>query len=253
MADLESIRREIEKKEVVLKQLEGVYKTSSNTIQKKRVADEIRSLKRQINKLLEMIGELKVSRDVHHIETSSHNSDDYSILQKITVSAHRKDHHDREMDTLISYMNFFEENYLPILSEYYIKLDFNHSMRRDTYYIRFMDIKKILKEYDYELDIFMDEKYNTIAIHRDKTIIHKIRHQYMLAMDNFFKDLRDFLKTIIDEYKSGGNIILNPDDRIDLNEFKKNGVLNGYTVLKAVEEIYKFSDEIIRFLSIPSV
>ncbi len=254
MSDLESIKREIESKERVLKQLEGVYKTSTDMVQKKRVMEEIRYVKKQINELMEIIGELRSDEGNRgRGGTKATAKDDYRILKNIPVRQYRNDHGDREMDTIISYMDFFEKNYLPILSEYYIKLDFNNSMKRDSYYIKFMDIKKILKEYNYELDILHNEEYNTIAIHRDKSIVYKIRHQYMLELDSFFKDLRNFLRYILNEYKGGGNVIMNPDNRIDLNEFEEYRALNGYRVVEALEEIKEFTEEIIRFLSIPTV
>ena len=150
-------------------------------------------------------------------------------------------------------MNVFEKNYLSILSEYYIKLDFNHSGKRDEFYPKFMDIKKIINEYNYELEVLNREEFNSIAFYRDKSLVHKIKHRYMLALDKYFKELKSFLKTLIDDNAEGSIIILNSNDRLFLDELERNRKLDGYTVLDTIIEMYDFSEEITTFLSLPDI
>jgi hypothetical protein len=46
---------------------------------------------------------------------------------------------------------------------------------------------------------------------------------------------------------------MNPDDGISLEEFEKNKKLNNYSVIKALKEIYTFSEEFIKFLAMPDI
>jgi hypothetical protein len=245
------IKTELESKQRILKQLEGVYKTSRDGFQKKRVLKEIEEVKTTIKNLkgkLFIIGfenELEEDEEQERIQS-------ISILESISVLPFRRDSRDREIDAVISYMEFYEDNYLSIFSEYYIKLDFNHSIRRDMFYPRFMEIKKILKEYNYELDILNREEYNSIAFYRDKSVIHKIRHRYLLSLDKYFKDLKGFLEILIDDYRTSGNIVLNPHGILSLSEFERNRRLDGYTVIDSLNEIYVFTVEFIRFLGMPN-
>jgi len=250
MSAIDKIKKDIMNNKIVLQQLEGVLKTTADELQKKRVAKEIKEMKKKIKEMEVLLND--ISGDAYREEDDEDERyDSYRLLTNIQIEWYNKHHNDREMDALISYLNFFEMNYLPILSEYYIKLDFNHSLKRDSYYTKYLEIKKILKEYDYELDILYNDEYNRIALHHDKSLIYKIRYQFMLEVNNYFRDLRGFIQTLLNDYQTGGNIILNPDEKIELSEFEENRKLDGYNVISALEEIHKFCDEIIKFLSIP--
>ena len=97
------------------------------------------------------------------------------------------------------------------------------------------------------------EEYNNIAFYRDKSIVHKIKHRYLLALDKYFKELSSFLKSLIDDNAKGGIIILSPNDRLILDKLEINRKLDGYTVLNTIIEINDFSEEIIKFLSLPDI
>jgi hypothetical protein len=251
MESRERIKSELESKERILKQLEGVYRTSHNSFQRKRVLKEIEAVKELIKNLKGKLIIRSFENDlVEEEEEEIHQNP--SILRFIEIPPYRSDSKDKEIDAIISYINFFEDNYLPTLSEYYIKLDFNHSIKRDMFYPRFMEIKKILKEYNYELDILNREEFNSIAFYRDKSVIHKIRHRYLIALDKYFKDLRNFLEVLIDDFKTRGNIILNPYDVLSLSEFETNRKLDRYTVIDSLVEIYRFTIEFIRYLGMPN-
>jgi len=255
MGELDRIKIELEKKKVTLKQLEGVYRTSMNTSQRSRVSKEIEAVKEAIKNLR---GKLVIYGFEHEFggegeETIEVKEVKESILDEIKIPPFREESRDREIDAVVSYVLFFEENYLSILSEYYIKLDFNHSTKRDTFYPRFMEMKKILKEYNYELDVLNREEFNNIAHYRDKSVVYKIRQRYFLALDGYLKDLRNFLEILIDDYRTHGNIVLNPDDVLGFNEFEINHRLSGLTVIESLNEIYTFTAEFIRFLGMPNL
>jgi hypothetical protein len=128
---------EISEKEKILSQLEGVYRTTSDPVQQRRVGKEIRKLRSSIKnlKILQAIDEDLVGLAPEAEEPVGVDIDTrgHRLLSKIPVRRVKKNPRDDEMDAVISYALFFEENYLPILSEYYLKLDYSHSMRRDTY------------------------------------------------------------------------------------------------------------------------
>lgn len=253
MEEAEKIRREIESKTRVLKQLEGVYKTSTSMFQRRRVAQEIRGVKSLIRDLR---GKLLIRRSEEEYadqESWEVEESEFSILRAIPVEKYREDSRDREIDAVISYVDFFEKHYLPILSDYYIKLDFSHAIKRDTFYPRHMEIKKALKEYDYELDILNREEFNRIAHTRDKSVIHKLRQRYMLLLDRFFKDLRTFLDSMLEDLQKGGNIIINPNDQVNLSELEHNRRLDGRSVAGLLEEMKTFSGELTGYLSLPNM
>ena len=251
MSEKGDIRRELEQKTRVLQQLEGVYKTSTSITQKQRVYKDMQDLKKVIKELQhrsETLGPDKI--DEGDIESPSRT---HSILGRINISKYKKNSKDREMDAVVSYMKFFEENYLPILSAHYIKLDYSHSMKRDIFYPKFMEIMHLLKQYDYEDELEQRKEYDSSLFYRDKSVTQKGRQRYLFALDSFFKDMRNFLRIVVDDNKAGGTILMNPDDAIHLDEFENNKKLHNYPVIKALKEIYTFSDEFIKFLAMPEL
>jgi hypothetical protein len=255
MEEIEKIKLKIDEKKQILKQLEGVYRTSHNTTQRTRVSKEIEGLRESIKNLQGKLIIYALEYDfVEDVGTGEdEKSGPFEVLNQISVPKFRSDSKDREIDAVISYLDFFEDNYLSVLSEFYIKLDFNHSQKRDMFYPRYMEIKKILKEYNYELDIMNREEFNNIAFYRDRSVIHKIRYRYLLALDKYFRDLKSFLEVLIDDFKTSGNIVLNPYDILSFNEFEANKRLNNMSVFDSLVDMHGFVNELLRFLGMPNL
>ena len=250
------IRETLDQKTRVLKQLEGVFKTSTDLAQKKRVWKEIQEIKEVIKKLQRSYD--SSGGGIRGIEGKTKPPQDASsgptLLGGIPVKPYKKDSRDREMDTIVSYMHYFENNYLPLLSEYYMKLDYSHSGKRDTFYPRFMEIMHLLKQYDFEdRSVHGGIMGYPQSSRSDKSAVNKGRQRYLFALDGFFKDLRTFVRTLITDYNKGGTVLLNPDDGVRLDDFEENRVLNDYTVVQALEEVYLFSEEFVRFLGMPEI
>jgi hypothetical protein len=246
------IRETLEKKALILKQLEGVYKTSTSLVQKKRVLKEIQKIKGVIKQLQRRYESYKDDSDREGVDRETAISP--SILGRIPVRPYQKDSKDREMDAVVSYMRYFEHNYLPLLSEYYMKLDYSHSGKRDIFYPRFMEIMHLLKQYDYEdRSVHGGIMGYGRSSSSDKKVARKGRQRYLFALDGFFKDLRGFIRILIEDYNKDGTFLLNPDDSIRLDDFEENKALNDYTVVEALEEIYVFTEEFIGFLGMPEI
>jgi hypothetical protein len=252
MRKARKVQDEIEKKMIILKQLEGVYRTSSNKHQRRRVLKEIKALKHSIHEL-ENIHSLQQQYGLVRDEEEIGEEDDFTLLNTIVVNKFRDESRDTEMDAIVSYVEYFEQNYLPILSEYYLKLDYNHSMKRDSFYPRFMEIKKAYKEYGYEVEVQSKEEYDSIAVYKDKSIVFKMRQRYLMALDRYFKDLDNIMVELMDDHASGGSIILNPLEFVNMSEFEVDRKLDGYTVIDALIEMHTFFEEFIRFLAIPNI
>lgn len=246
------IRETLDQKTRILKQLEGVYKTSTSITQKRRVLKEIQGIKRVIERLQSMYDSDSHNRPRDGADRETAQSS--SILDRIPVRPYKKDSHDREMNTIVSYMHYFENNYLPLLSEYYMKVDYSHSGKRDTFYPKFMEIMHLLKQYDYEdRSVHGGITGYGRSSSPDKKVVRKGRQRYLFALDGFFKDLRGFVMILIEDYNKEGTFLVNPDDSIRLDNFEENKALNDYTVVEALEEIYVFAEEFVGFLGMPEI
>ena len=245
-------QNELESKLLILKQLEGVYKTSTDIDQRRRVAREIRDVKRSISNLQSILS-LQQKYGLTQEQQELEGDEAFKLLSRIMVAKFISDSRDAEMDALVSYVDYYEKNYLPVLSEYYVKLDYNNSMKRDVFYPRFMEMKKMLNEYMYEVEVQVREEFTSIAVHKDKSLVYKLRQQYLMGLDKYFRDLRSFLDELMADHATGGSSVLNPLDFVSMSEFEVDRKMDGYTVINALMEIQTFSDEIIRFLAIPTM
>ena len=245
-------QNELESKMLILKQLEGVYKTSIDLDQRKRVAREIRSVKRSISNLQSILS-LQQKYGLTQVQHELEGDEAFKLLSRIMVVKYINDSRDTEMDALVSYVDFYEKNYLPVLSEYYIKLDYNNSMKRDVFYPRYMELKKMLNEYMYEVEVQIREEFTSIAVYKDKSLVYKLRQQYLMGLDKYYRDVRAFLDKLLSDHTSGGSTVLNPLDFVSMSEFEVDRKMDGYTVINALLEIQTFSGEIIRFLAIPNM
>jgi hypothetical protein len=252
MAIVSRAKSELSKNMLILKQLEGVLKTSNDPEQRRRVAGSIKEIRQAISNLQSII-EVQKKYGFSDAVNEEESEEIFKILNRIPVQKVFQDSHDSEMDALISYVDYFEKNYLPVLSEYYVKLDYNHALKRDTFYPRFMELKKIIKEYRYEIEVQSREEYNTIAVYKDKSVVYKMRQQYYLALDRYYRELSAFLVKITEDHASGGSIVLNPLDIINMSEFEVDRKLDGYTVINGIIEISRFCEEVLRFLAIPNL
>lgn len=260
MQEHKNPRVELTEKELVLKQLEGVYRTTADPAQKRRVCREIKRLRESIREL-RLILSLRSEYEVYQEPDSREHppggrgtaGQGYPILNGIIVDRVGSLSGDNEMNAVIAYADFFERNYLPILSEYYLKLDYNNSLRRDTFYPRYMEIKKVLKEYAYEVEVRSSEQYDSIASFKDKSAVHKIRYRYLLSLNSYLKNLREFLRVLVEDSGSDGTMLLNPDSVIAMSEFEYDRRLDGRTMLEGLKEMLSFAEELIQFLGMPRI
>jgi len=252
MSKVNKAQNELESKMLILKQLEGVYNTSTDLDQRKRVARDIRDVKRSISNLQSILS-LQQKYGLIQVQHELESDEAFKLLSRIMVAKFINDSRDTEMDALVSYVDFYEKNYLPVLSEYYVKLDYNNSMKRDVFYPRYMEMKRMLNEYMYEVEVQIREEFTSIAVYKDKSMVYKLRQQYLMGLDKYYRDLRAFLDELLNDHTSGGSTVLNPLDFVSMSEFEIDRKMDGYTVINALLEIQTYSDEIIRFLAIPNM
>ena len=109
MEEGRSLQDELLNDKKVLKQLEGVYNTSSDALQKKRVAKDINVMKKKIKSLEGKMVVLGVENEIIEEEDTG-IGDDYDILSSIAVNRVREDSKDREIDAITSYIYQFSAN-----------------------------------------------------------------------------------------------------------------------------------------------
>ena len=134
-----------------IRQFESVYKSTKDPSQRARVTEELKKLKIYRDKL----------QSFHEFDSNAFEEpvsvdewEGLTYLKTILERAGKKSKNrkvsyddsfgDRELFYLYLYLNFFEDEFLTILSETKLKLDFKLSLERDSFYYRFENLQDLL-------------------------------------------------------------------------------------------------------------
>jgi len=240
----------------IIKQLEGVYKTTKDEEQRKRVGRQIVQLKRNLempdidtpsfekttnkensdkSKVIEEIKEEPNSSKIDNKESIV----EYESLHDLQVVPIHNRSKNKDVNFFAAILTEFEDEFWPALSEYHLKLDYNHSKKRDAFFDK-LEISKItLKEL---LKVFDQLEHSLNAAHEEQlnVMAKKQEREFIMKMVDFLSELRNFLKIILNNNEEGGNIIIEPKHILKFDKLYGNKKLSNTTVLSAIKTIYQF-------------
>jgi len=246
----------LEQLKSILRQLEGVYKSSVDPKQKERVKADIERLKSKI-KDLEEFGEesildtdQKEEEEVVETVEKSEEEKEYKILSRFPVEKVHPESNEFEVNAAITYINVFENEFWGALSDFHLKLDYFHSRERDKFYNKLETVKRYIREY---MNILGEFKETLNPTYREKLQLMKNKHARALLIDSvkFIRGIEEFLTRLIADAEEGGNIIMNPDDVIRFSKIEGNKVLNNWKILDALKFIRDFCNEFLDVIHLP--
>jgi len=240
----------------IIKQLEGVYKTTKDEEQHKRVGRRIVQLKRNLEmpdidkpslekttnkensdkpKIIEETKEETKSAEIENTDPIV----EYESLHDLKVVSIQNLSKNKDVNFFTAILNEFEDEFWPALSEYHLKLDYNHSKKRDAFFDK-LEISKItLKEL---LKVFEQLEHSLNAAHEEQlnVMLKKQEREFIMKMVDFLSELRKFLKIILDNHDEGGNVIIEPKHILKFDKLYGDKKLSNTTVLSAIQTIYQF-------------
>jgi len=246
----------------ILKKLEGVYKSTTDEKQKIRVKKEINKIKGRIQHIEEFGPEEVLNEDedieefiVKELDTLTSSSSEeetreFNILSKFPVKKIHDESVDPEVNAAITYIQIFEDEFWGALSDFHLKLDYNHGKERDKFYRTLESVKRFINEYIHTLDEFSSAKNKSYV---EKLKLMKNKHSRSLIIDSvkFIKGIREFLEKIIQDYENNGNIITNAEEKISFSNIEGKKLLHRWTIINALRYIKEFCDEFIEAIPIP--
>jgi hypothetical protein len=81
----------------------------------------------------------------------------------------------------------------------------------------------------------------------------KLYMDLIIKTGDFVRKLRDFILEILDDYRSGGNLILNPENTLKFDSIQGTRALEGRTNVDAIELLGSFLEELYGFMNIGSL
>ncbi len=243
----------------LIRQFESVFKSTRDPQQRERVTRELRQLKTYKQKL-ESFHEF----DPRELEEPGEQDElgEQPYLKKAMAAGGEKDspasrvnaedYQDREVYQLALYLAFFEGEFLALLSETRLKLDFKHSMERDSFYHRFENLRRLLEDLREDasrMEDYLGQKHEEEMRMRS---FKKSRNLIMEA-DKFFRNLQHFSGGLAEDIGASGTICLNPRDLLRFDRLHSRRHLEGLSVEKALAGLSEFSSEVARFLKVPQI
>lgn len=243
----------------LIRQFESVFKSTRDPLQRDRVTRELRQLKTYKEKLesfhefdpreLEEPGEQDELEELPNLKKAvSAGGEKNSPPSRVRA----EDYQDREVYQLALYLAYFESEFLALLSEMRLKLDFKHSLERDSFYHRFENLRRLLadiREDTSRMDEYLGQK------HEEEMRIRSFKKSRNLVMeaDKFFRNLIHFAGSLSEDIAASGSTCLNPRDLLAFDRLRGRRQLEGLSVEKALAQLYEFSGEVTKFLNVPQI
>jgi hypothetical protein len=244
--------KEIRKINRVIHQYEMVIKTTVNEDQRFRVKTRVKELRDYKDKILKTfdINEQKlIEEENENIEEESK----FHFLDTVIPDDFKNGSFDFEISGINAYLKYFDKEFIVVLSERSIKLDFKYSIDRDNFYHKFKDLQR--KMQDYEEEIIQIEKS---AYTKNEQLERKQRNLKRMRLieietNKYFKSMEKFCMELIEDIEQDGSKCLNSDDQLEFDRIEGEKYLNGLTVYEALKMIRDFSREVIQYLNIPQI
>lgn len=238
----------------LIRQFESVYRSSSDPYQLDRVSKELKRLKKYREKLesfhvidSEELAEPQLQDELEDfpylgdlVEQDTRSEDDAEL-----------DLFGKELLRFLLYLIFFEKEFLTFLSEKRLKLDFKHSIERDSFYHRFGSISHRLK--DFKEDAARIDSFGGTHEKEMRQRSFKKKRNLFLDGDRFFRSLVKFSKDLIEDLQEDGLKCLNGNEVMEFDKLEGNKYLEGVKVEDALVKLGDFCREVVLYLNIPQV
>jgi len=236
----------------LIRQFESVYRSSSDSYQLDRVSKELKRLKKYREKLesFHVIDSEELAEPQLQDELA-----DFPYLRDLIEQDNRSED-DPELDLLgkelfrfLLYLKFCEKEFLTFLSEKRLKLDFKHSIERDSFYHRFGSIFRRLQ--DIQEDASRIDNYQGAHEQEMRQRSLKKKRNLSLDGDRFFRSLVKFSKDLSEDLQEDGLKCLNGNEVMEFDKLEGNKYLEGVKVADALVKLGDFCREVVLYLNIP--
>ena len=159
----------------------------------------------------------------------------------------------QEMFHLALYLAYFEKEFLPLLTEKQLKLDFKYSLERDSFYNRYEAIRRKLASYGEENLRLREGLVNReMELEVRKRMVKLTRHIQAEAA-RFFGTLARFCQELEEDVHGDMVKFLNCNGVIHFDAIEGTRMLQGRTVGGALGELRQLAAEAVSYLNVPEI
>ncbi len=243
--------QDLAKLERVIGQYELVLRTAVDSAQRGRVLDKLKSLRAYRERLLRTF-ELAEPAEAEEPESSADPYERYAYLALARSLCGPEDPEgDRETAALTTYFTCFGAEFLVLLSERQLKLDFKYSLDRDAFYRRYQELDRKLA--DLREEILKAERGEHRPELREEAHkrAFKMQRSVVVEAHRFFKAVAGFAGDLIEDIETEGFKCLNGKATVRFEAVEGRRHLAGVRVLDALKQMRGYAAEVVDFLNVP--
>jgi hypothetical protein len=236
-----------------IRRLQGKLKTSQNAFRRKSIVDELSKLEQerlsQGNLFTGAEGESKTAAG------GEGDTEDFpflaSLRDRYPELLRRVSSHERDVQAVFLYTQYFDDEFLGMLTERKLKLDVKFSLERDTFYNLFSNLARRRDDYLVEAERIRTGEYSKSYEEDILKRLVEMRHNLFIECDRFFRRLGRFAHDLVEDMSGDGILCQNADDELEYTSIDRENVLRGRTVKQGVTMLAELCDEIVDYLDIP--
>ncbi len=196
------------------------------------------------------IDELQQHRADNQVRT---NISEYTILRNINMVKLNEISHNEEINSIWSYLQFFEREYLGLLSEQNLRLDYGHAYQREKFFTQFNENLRVLERYGELLQEVESAEKSGNNEYRERllTLQSKQYRDVIIRTGKFLQAVDLFIDDIFDSEMNGERVIMEPDKIVEISGGRSN--IDGITAREALKDLHLFIGEFIEYLKIPEI
>ena len=241
---------ELQRLNRLIRQYETVYKTTPDADQRDRAARQLREMKSYRSKILAVN---EIDREKVEEPPDSRDALDGFPLLKGLVAADRRGAEETEVSRIILYIRHFESEYLPFLTEKQLKLDFKFSLDRDTFYRKFQELDRRIKDYVEERSRLEEGAFSKDMETEMRKRGFKLQRVIAVEASRFFRSLMRFARELVEDANGDGVKCLNCAGEIAFDQIEGVKSLEGLNVTEALELLDSLATEVVSFLNVPEI
>jgi hypothetical protein len=232
-----------------IKQYEVVLKTTKDSYQKQRVRKELAKLKDYREKFEHVYSII----DDENEEDVISEFEGYEFLSRHLSIDLDSSVHDREVNGILAILHFFEQEFVTVLTEKKMKLDFKYALERDSFYHLFQELMKRIHDFEDEIKIINDGKYKDNALTDIKNRRLRKRRVLIIETDKLFRRCRHFTGEILKDIDKSGVACRNPEAEVHFEDLEGTRFLEGKTVHEALTVLDEFAGEVLSYFNLTEI
>jgi len=242
---------ELAKLERVIRQYEGILRTAVDPGQQERALEKLKSFRAHRDKLRRTF-ELAPQEKAQDGEGPADPLERFSYLALARSLCGPEDEQtDRETAALSTYLRCFGHEFLVLLSERQLKLDFKYSLDRDSFYRRYQELERKLDDLRQEILKAERGEHRPELMQEARRRAFKMHRSVAVEAHRFYKAVVAFAGDLIEDIETEGFKCLNGNAAVRFDAVEGQRHLNGVRVLDALKQMRGYAAEVIDFLNIP--